>query len=248
MVKVKVTANSSDSTILPVDKGVVGSEKPRHQTTGLALTSSNIRILLVDDSNSIRETLRNYLATQPDFSVVGSFDNARAALAQIKTLNPDLVLMDIEMPEIDGLKATSAIMQRCPNSKIIILSGHVKEIYIKQALNAGAKGYLLKTNSAEELIHAIRFVNQGYLHFSPGLFETINSGEKGINPQDMAPLNAPPTQSSTQSSSEIVLARPRQIPSDDWSSQTKELIDTLPRVWTRGLFYFLAIFAVISIP
>ena len=272
MVKVKVTPNSSDRTILPVEKKIVGSEKPNRQTTGLPLASSNIRILLVDDSNSTREVLRNYLAPQPDFAIVGSFDNARTALAQIKTLNPDLVLMDIEMPEIDGLKATRAIMQQYPDSKIIILSSHLKEIYIKQAVNAGAKGYLLKTNSVEELVHGIRFVNQGYLHFSPGLFKTLNLGEKTSSPPTMAEsqglaeskglasqtqtqtqtetpsLTTSSTQPSTASSSEIVLARPSQIPSDDWSSQTKELIDNLPRVWTRGLFYFLAIFTMIALP
>ena len=258
MVKVKVTPNSSDRTILPVEKKIVGSKKPNRQTTELSLTSSNIRILLVDDSNSTREILRSYLAPQPDFAIVGSFDNARTALSQIKTLNPDLVLMDIEMPEIDGLKATRAIMQQYPDSKIIILSSHLKEIYIKQALDAGAKGYLLKTNSAAELIHGIRFVNKGYLHFSPGLFEALNLGEKTSSPPTMAesqglapqtpPLTKSSTQPSTASSSEIVLARPSQIPFDDWSSQTKELIDTLPRVWTRGLFYFLAIFTVIALP
>ena len=258
MVKVKVTANSSDRTILPVKKKIVGSEKPKGQTTELSLTSSNTRILLVDDSNSTREILRKMLAPQPDFAVVGSFDNARTALSQIKTLNPDLVLMDVEMPEIDGLKATRAIMQQYPDSKIVILSSHIKEIYIKQAVNAGAKGYLLKSNSAAELIHGIRFVNKGYLHFSPGLFETLNLGEttssstsiaesQGLAPRRQS-LVTSSTQPSTASSSEIVLASPSQIPSDDWSSQTKELIDTLPRVWTRGLFYFLAIFTVIALP
>ncbi len=224
MVNGKVTANSRDTAILPVETRIIGL---------------NIRILLVDDSNSIRETLRNYLAPQPDFEIVGSVDNARAALEQIKTLNPDIVLMDMEMPGIEGLKATRAIAQQFPNSKTIVLSSHVEELNLKKALNAGAKGYLLKTASAEELIHGIRFVNQGYLHFSPGLFEKLESVENAI---------APPTQSSTPSSSEIVLARPSQIQPHDWSSQTKELIDTLPRVWTRGLLYFLAIFAAIALP
>ncbi len=222
MVNGKVTAYSSDTAILPIAKGIFGL---------------NIKILLVDDSNSIRETLRNYLASQPDFEIVGSFDNARVIIEQIKVLNPDIVLMDIEMPEIDGLKATREIMQQLPDSKIIVLSSHVKEIYIKQALDAGAKGYLVKANSAEELIHVIRFVNQGYLHFSPGLFEKLASGAL-----------APATRSSTPTSSESALAVSSQIQPHDWSSQTKELIDNLPRVWTRGLLYFLAIFTVIALP
>ena len=224
MVNGKVTTYSSNTAILPAQKQIVGL---------------NIKILLVDDSDSIRETLHNYLAPQTDFEIVGSVNNARVALEEIKRLNPDIVLMDIEMPEIDGLKATKEIAQQFPNCKTIVLSSHVKEIYIKQALDAGAKGYLVKTNSAEELIYGIRFVNQGYLHFSPGLFEKLESEAEAI---------ALPSQSSTLSSSEIVLASSSQIQPHDWSSQTKELIDNLPRVWTRGLLYFLALFTAIALP
>lgn len=254
MVNGKVTANSRDTVILPVKKRIIGS---------------NIRILVVDASDPVRETLCNYLVSQPDFTIVGSVGHARTVLEQIKTLSPNIVLMDIEMPEIDVLKVIRAIAQQFPRSKTIVLSSHVEEIDIKKALNAGAKGYLLKTASAEELIHVIRFVNQGYLHFSPGLFEKLESGAKALCPtlQEVAlsstgmaeskPLASqsqpvtnpnPSTQPSSPSSSEIVLARSTQIQLHDWSSQTKELIDNLPRVWTRGLLYFLTVFTAIALP
>jgi HlyD family secretion protein len=222
MVNGKVAADSKDTAILPVAKRIVGQ---------------NISIILVDDSDSIRETLRNYLVPHADFQIVGSVDNAQTALEQIKTLNPDIVLMDIEMPGMDGIRATRAIAQQFSQTKVIVLTSHDEKLYLNQVLNAGAKGYLLKTTPVEELAHSIRFVHKGYLQFSPDLLSQLES----------AAAIAPLVQSSTPTSSEIVLARPSQI-QPDWSSQTKELIDTLPQVWTRGLLYFLAIFTAIALP
>ncbi|NJK57702.1 MAG: response regulator [Pleurocapsa sp. SU_5_0] len=222
MVNAKITADSEDTAISPVSKGIVGQ---------------NIKIALVDDSNLIRETLHNYLAPQPDFQIVGSFDNAQTALKQIKTLSPDIVLMDIEMPGMDGISATRAIAEQFSQIKVIILSSHDEQLYLEEVLSAGAKGYLVKTTPVEELAHSIRFVQKGYLQFSPELLSKLES---------VAAI-APLIQSSTPSSSEIILSRPSQI-QPDWSSQTKELIDALPQVWTRGLLYFLAIFTAIALP
>jgi len=222
MVNEKTTNYSDNSVILPAK--------------GIAIEL--IKILLVDDSNSIRETLKHHLAPQPDFVIVDSVDNANTALEQIKILNPDIVLMDIEMPSINGIEATKAIANQFPQTKVIVLSSHHQEQYVDQVLNAGAKGYLLKTTPIEELVNSIKFVHKGYFQFSPGLLESFDSGK----------VIATKTQSSTPSSSEIAFTNPNQLQSHDWSSQTKELIDTLPRVWTRGLFYFLAAFAAIALP
>ena len=222
MVKVKVSSYSRDTAILP----------------GKKTTVESIRILLVDDSNSVREALKHHLALLPDFAIVGSVDNAQTALEQIKILDPDLVLMDIEMPGIDGIEATGAIAQQFERIKVIVLSSHDEQEYVDRVLDAGAKGYLLKTTPIEELANSIRFVHKGYLQFSPGLLEKADSNK--IFPAT--------TRTSTTNNSEITLTSPRQIQPHDWSSQTKELIDTLPRVWTRGLFYFLAIFTAIALP
>jgi hemolysin D len=246
MVNGKVAANSNDTAILPVAQKIV---------------ERNIRIILVDDSDSIRETLHNGLTPQPDFHIVGSVDNAQTAIAQIKTLNPDIVLMDIEMPGMNGVEATRMISRQFNQSKVIVLSSHDEDHYVEQLLNAGAKGYLLKTTPLEELTHSIRFVHKGYLQFSPGLLEKLDANktdETVLQPRTRSEalrLNSSPTpllpmstnQLSTPGSSEIVLAHPSQI-QPDWSSQTKELIDTLPQVWTRGLLYFLAIFTAIALP
>ena len=149
MVNAKVTANgdnSADNTaILPVAKRIVGV---------------NIRILLVDDSHTFREALKQYLAPQPDFLIVGSVDNAQTAIEQVKTLNPDIILMDLEMPGMNGLQATKVIAQQFTQTKVIVLSSHDEEKYINQVLNIGAKGYLFKNTPIEELAHSIRFVHQ----------------------------------------------------------------------------------------
>jgi hemolysin D len=246
MVNGKVRDNASNTAIVSVTSKIVGV---------------NIGILLVDDSNFVRESLRQYLAPQSDFSIVGSVDNAQTAIKQIKTLNPDIVLMDIEMPGIDGIKATKAIAEQFKQTKVIVLSSHDEAHYVDRVLNAGAKGYLLKTTPPEDLVNSIRFVHKGYWQFSPGLLEKLDSGkandytilsreidESSRSSSPTPLLSMPARQSTTASDSEIVVARPSQIQAYDWSSQTKELIDTLPRVWTRGLLYFLAIFTAIALP
>ena len=215
MDNVDATGDSKDTAILPVQK----------------IVTTNIRILLVDDSKVVRETLKYCLAGYEDLAVVGSADNAGTALKEIETLNPNLVLMDIEMPGIDGIEATRAIAQKFPHIKVIAFSSHDEQKYVDRVLDAGAKGYLLKITPVDKLVNSIRFVHQGYMQFSPGLLE--NASDKAI---------------ALTQSPQVRIASPKQIQPHDWSSQTKELIHTLPRVSTRGLFYFLAIFAAIALP
>lgn len=220
MVNRKVTSNSIDGELLPVSK----------------ITEPGIRILLVDDSNMIRQTLEHQLKSQADLIIVGSFNHAQAAIEQIETLDPDLVLMDIEMPGMDGIQATQALVSKMPQIKVITFSSHDDQEYIEQILNAGAKGYLLKTTPLEELTNCIRFAHKGYFQFSPGVLQKVDSNAIA------------PCKSSVVEQQEIVPLKPIETQSLDWSSQTKELIDTLPRVWTRGLFYFLALFTAIALP
>jgi hemolysin D len=228
MVKGKVEDNDSNTAIVSVTTRIVGV---------------NIGILLVDDSNSLGKALKQYLLSQPDFSIVGSVDDARTALEQMTTLNPDIVLMDLEMSGMDGIKATRAISEQFGQTKVIVLSNHDKNHYVEQVLSAGAKGYLLKTTPLEEVANSIRFVHKGYWQFSPGLLEKLDLGKANDST-----LTSGNMASASRSSSEIVVAPPSQIQPYNWSSQTKELIDTLPRVWTRGLLYFIAVFTAIALP
>ncbi|MDF5716443.1 MAG: response regulator transcription factor [Rhizonema sp. NSF051] len=130
-----------------------------------------IRILLVDDQFLIREGLKSMLESNPDMQVIGEAENGQRALEQIPTLQPDIVLMDIRMPVMDGVAATKAIAQHYPNTKVLVLTTFDDDEYVSQAMRLGAKGYLLKDTEPDELALAIRAVYKGHTQLGPGLFE-----------------------------------------------------------------------------
>jgi hemolysin D len=130
-----------------------------------------IRILLVDDQKSVRERLRTLLSLEPDMEVVGVVDNGYDAIEQVKGLLPDVVLMDMEMPDIDGILTTKIINHSYPDIKVLVLSSHDSNEYVAKSIYAGAKGYLLKGATPQEIRDAIRFVYRGYMQIAPGLFE-----------------------------------------------------------------------------
>lgn len=134
-----------------------------------------IRLLVADDQNLIRHALQVYLETEKDLEVVGSAQDGKTTLEQIELLNPDVVLLDIEMPGMNGLNTTQIICQRFPETKVLVLSSHDDEYYINQALKMGAKGYLLKNTAAEDLAQVIRSVHKGYFQLGPGLSDKLVS-------------------------------------------------------------------------
>ncbi|BAU66410.1 two component LuxR family transcriptional regulator [Stanieria sp. NIES-3757] len=117
-----------------------------------------ISILLVDDQALLCEVLKTWLEVEQDFQVVGVAHNGEQALDQVEILQPDIVLMDIDMPGMNGLSATKIICERFPQVKVIFLSAHDDDNYLGKSLKAGAKAYLLKNTTAEELAHKIRSV------------------------------------------------------------------------------------------
>lgn len=117
-----------------------------------------IRILLVDDQTLLCEVLKTWLEVEEDFQVIGVAHNGNEALSKIEVLHPDIVLMDIDMPEMDGLDATQIISEHYPDVKVIFLSGHDEDDYLGKSLRSGAKGYLLKNTTAEELAQKVRQV------------------------------------------------------------------------------------------
>jgi hemolysin D len=130
-----------------------------------------IRILLVDDQKSIRERLKSLLETEADFDIVGMVDNGYDAIEQVKLLLPDVVLMDMEMPDIDGVLATKIIAHSSLKTKVLVVTSYDSHEYVAKSIQAGAKGYILKGAPADEIREAIRFVNRGYMQIAPGLFE-----------------------------------------------------------------------------
>jgi DNA-binding NarL/FixJ family response regulator len=132
-----------------------------------------IRLLLVDDQDLICQGLKAMLSLEADLEIIGTANNGQVALDQVATLQPDVVLMDVRMPVMDGREATRAITQQYPQVKVLVLSTFDDDQYIADAIRAGAKGYLLKDMPSEELAQAIRFVQLGYTQLAPGLMEKL---------------------------------------------------------------------------
>ena len=135
-----------------------------------------IRLLIVDDQAIVRHGLKSLLELQDDLTVVGDAENGEEAIKAIATLAerlqlPDVVLLDIRMPIVDGVATTKELCQLYPAIKILILTTFDDDEYVSQAMNYGAKGYLLKDSPPEDLALAIRSVNKGHTHLGPGLFK-----------------------------------------------------------------------------
>ncbi|MBW4468744.1 MAG: response regulator transcription factor [Pegethrix bostrychoides GSE-TBD4-15B] len=130
-----------------------------------------IRLLLVDDQSLIRRGLRALLELEPDLEIVGEAETGQAAIEQVRALKPDLVLLDVRMPIMDGVTATPLILQAAPQTKVLVLTTFDQDDYVSQALQQGASGYLLKDTPSEELAAAIRLVHRGYSQFGPGILQ-----------------------------------------------------------------------------
>lgn len=132
---------------------------------------SKLRIILADDHKLIREGLRMLVNSQADMEVVGEADNGRIAITLTHELQPDVVVMDVSMPELNGLKATEKLKELFPSIKILTLTRHMDEGYLKQLLEAGASGYVLKQSASEELVRAIHAVVNGQTYLDPAMME-----------------------------------------------------------------------------
>ncbi len=134
---------------------------------------SAIRILLADDHGIVRKGLRFVLELQPDMEVVGEAGDGREAVDLAAELKPNVVIMDIAMPRLNGIDATSQIVKRDPAIGVIMLSMHSDEGYLVRTLSAGAKGYLLKESAEGDLVRAVQAVAQGKPFFSPAIAQTL---------------------------------------------------------------------------
>jgi DNA-binding NarL/FixJ family response regulator len=137
------------------------------------VTEAPIRVLLVDDDDLMRAGLRAVLSSDASVEVVGEAGNGRAAVERARALRPDLVLMDVRMPDLDGIAATREVLSTSPEVKVVILTTFEQDDYIFGALNAGASGFLLKRTGPEELLAAIHTVAAGDSLLSPSVTRTV---------------------------------------------------------------------------
>jgi len=132
-----------------------------------------IRIVLADDHSVVRAGLRALIDAQPDMEVVGEAGDGAVVLTQVEAAQPDLVVMDLSMPKLNGLEATEQLQERAPAVRVLVLSVHEDATYLHRALEAGAAGYVLKRGAAETLISAIRAVGRGEVYLDPALGATL---------------------------------------------------------------------------
>ena len=140
-----------------------------------------IRLLLVDDQDIFRQGLATLLSIEEDLEVIAQANNGNSAIALAEKLQPDVILMDIQMPICNGVTATREICRRYPWMRILVLTTFDDDEYIGQSLQAGAKGYLLKRKPAEEMAMAIRAVNHGYAQLSPEVAPKVFAQIKPID-------------------------------------------------------------------
>ncbi len=134
---------------------------------------NQIRILLADDHTVIRRGLRALLERQTGFVVVAEAADGREAVDAAVAQNPDVAVIDIGMPNLNGIEAATRITEKCPQTSVVILSMHADEGYVLRALKSGARGYLLKDSPEEDLINAIRAVHRGKAFFSPEISKML---------------------------------------------------------------------------
>jgi DNA-binding NarL/FixJ family response regulator len=144
-----------------------------------------IRIIIADDHGVVAEGLKHVVEAQPDMQVVALAVDGRDAVRQARDLQPDVVLMDLSMPELNGADATRAILERDPKCRVIVLSMYSEREYVRRALKAGAAGYVVKRSAAKEVVDAIRAVNAGQRYLSPRVADVVLDDYAGDGADDL---------------------------------------------------------------
>ena len=137
--------------------------------------SEKLRVLIADDHETVREGLKVIINAQPDMAVVGDADDGRVAVERAKELLPDVAVLDVSMPELNGLQATERIKQCCPQVRVLTLTRHTDDGYLQNLLKAGASGYVLKQSHSSVLLSAIRAVGAGQTFLDPAITERVVS-------------------------------------------------------------------------
>src|SRR5262245_3130229 len=146
---------------------------------------SRVRVLLAEDHETVREGLRMIISREPDMEIVGEASDGREAVEKVSRLRPHVVVMDISMPGMNGLKATRKLKAMCPEVHVVALTRHKESGYLHELLQAGASGYVRKQSPSEELIRAVRAVGSGKSYLDPAVTSSITSNyaESQINPE-----------------------------------------------------------------
>jgi len=145
---------------------------------------AKIRVLLVDDHAVVREGLRSILETDDEIEIVGEAADGRRATEMAERLRPAVVVMDITLPELDGVEATRQIAKRSTETRVLILSMHGDDDYVRQSLRAGARGYLFKDSAAPDVLLAVKTIGRGGSYFSPAISKPLLEHPVGGTAED----------------------------------------------------------------
>ncbi|GAB2998277.1 response regulator transcription factor [Streptomyces pseudoechinosporeus] len=150
-------------------------------------TQTPVRVLVVDDQRLIRDGIASLLSIRPGIEIVGTAVDGRDAVAKTLELDPDVILMDVRMPEMDGVEAVAVLRGRAPKCRVVMLTTFDDEEYVVQALRAGAHGYLLKDLPAEELAHAVRLAHAGVTQLDSSVARHLTAALPSPSPADAPP-------------------------------------------------------------
>jgi DNA-binding NarL/FixJ family response regulator len=149
---------------------------------------TRIKVLLADDHTMVRQGLRALLQTEPDIEISGEAESGRRAVQLTRELKPEVVVMDVAMPQLNGLEATRQILRNCPGIRILVLSSYSDDEYIEEFTRCGAAGYLLKQAAATDLVRAIREIRCGRTFFSPTISKRLVEGyRRSLNRGGVSP-------------------------------------------------------------
>ena len=151
------------------------------------MLSKKIRVLLADDHKILRQGVRLLIDSQTDMEVVGEAKTGREAIEEARRLKPDVVVMDVSMPELNGIEGTRQICDEMKHTRVLALSMHKDAVYVREVLRAGARGYLLKDSEDDDLVRAIRCLQRGEAFLSPAISDAVlNDYRKHVsNPVDL---------------------------------------------------------------
>lgn len=164
-------------TAARTSRGTTARQQHPNHGGGALASSRTVRVLIVDDHVVMRQALRMLLEAQPELEVLADVENGRDAVAACERSKPDVVLMDVVMPGLNGLEATRQIRRVSPSTRVVMLSGFVDEDQLLEALRAGASGYIIKKSDVSELVLAIQTVHRGNSYFSSSLSEGFDLAE-----------------------------------------------------------------------
>lgn len=200
-------------------------------------------VLLAEDHAIVREGLRTLLELGGEFEVVGEAKTGREAVALAEKLQPDVIVMDIAMPILNGFEATRQIAELSPRSKVLVLSAHSDDEYVEHLLSIGVSGYLVKQNSGQVLVHAIKEVINGRTYFSPGIatrmqiqkYQAQQRGDKGNARRALTTRESEVLQMIAEGSTNKMIAAELGISIKTVEKHRQQLMDKLNIHETAGL-------------